>query len=42
MSKCAYSHICVHYQKNGFTCNHDDEANGYCGIYGREGMKVRK
>lgn len=31
--KCKFFYKCKFVQPDGFTCNHEEEADGYCGWY---------
>ena len=34
--RCKYAKICKHFSDASYTCMHDEEAEGYCGIAKRE------
>jgi len=31
--RCRFAKVCESYQKEGYTCNNENEAKWYCGIY---------
>ena len=36
MVKCKHYKTCKHYREDSYTCQHDDEATDYCGVYDDE------